>query len=216
MSLLPEEKEKMLARMRIPRKPQWSNKDSRDEYLQRENVAFLDWRRKLAEVEESELHLKLTPFERNVEVWKQLWRVVDRSHILIQIVDVRDILFYRCEDLERYVSEVDPNKIVLLLINKSDLASEEIRTQWTNYLNNNHVNFIFFSAKIAKGHITVTLGDNGIGIPESANETAKPLAAIQDADLSPQVHEAIRCRCAGQPDPALHERTDLPEIFKSL
>ena len=148
MSLFPEEKEKVLARMRIPRKPQWSNKDSRDEYLQRENVAFLDWRRKLAEVEESELHLKLTPFERNVEVWKQLWRVVDRSHILIQIVDVRDILFYRCEDLERYVSEVDPNKIVLLLINKSDLASEEIRTQWTNYLNNNHVNFIFFSAKI--------------------------------------------------------------------
>lgn len=73
---------------------------------------------------------------------------MDRAHILIQIVDVRDILFYRCEDLEKYVEEVDKNKKVLLLINKSDLASEEIRKQWSIYLNQSKINFIFFSAKI--------------------------------------------------------------------
>jgi large subunit GTPase 1 len=57
-------------------------------------------------------------------VWKQLWRVVERSHILVQIVDARDPLFFRCDDLESYVKEVDPSKRNLLLINKSDLVSE--------------------------------------------------------------------------------------------
>lgn len=38
----------------------------------------------------------MTPFEKNIEVWKQLWRVVERANILIQIVDARDPLFYRC------------------------------------------------------------------------------------------------------------------------
>ena len=56
-----------------------------------------------------------------------MWRVIDRAHLLIQIVDVRDIMFYRCQDLERYVQEVDASKLILLLINKSDLTTESIR-----------------------------------------------------------------------------------------
>lgn len=46
--------------------------------------------------------LVLTPFEKNLEVWRQLWRVVERSDILVQVVDGRDPLFYRSEDLEDY------------------------------------------------------------------------------------------------------------------
>ena len=48
----------------------------------------------------------LTPFERNLEVWRQLWRVVERSHLIVQIVDARNPLRFRCEDLERYVGSM--------------------------------------------------------------------------------------------------------------
>ncbi len=49
-----------------------------------ERAAFLQWRRALAAVEEAE-RLVLTPFEKNLEVWRQLWRVVERSHIVVQV-----------------------------------------------------------------------------------------------------------------------------------
>ena len=48
-----------------------------------ERALFLSWRRELARLEESE-GLVLTPFERNLEVWRQLWRVLERSHIVVQ------------------------------------------------------------------------------------------------------------------------------------
>lgn len=37
--------------------------------------------------------LLLTPFERNLEVWRQLWRVVERCDLVVQIVDARNPLF---------------------------------------------------------------------------------------------------------------------------
>jgi large subunit GTPase 1 len=40
-------------------------------------------RRRLAHLEEAE-KLVLTPFERNLEVWRQLWRVLERSDIVVQ------------------------------------------------------------------------------------------------------------------------------------
>jgi large subunit GTPase 1 len=74
-------------------------------------------------VEEKNSDIKITPYEKNIEVWKQLWRVVDRADMIIQIVDGRDALFFRSEDLEEYVKEVNPNKKSLILVNKSDLVS---------------------------------------------------------------------------------------------
>ncbi len=44
--------------------------------------------------------------------------------MVIQIVDGRDPLFFRGEDLFEYIKEVDVNKKSLLLINKSDLVSK--------------------------------------------------------------------------------------------
>jgi large subunit GTPase 1 len=41
-------------------------------------------RRQLAVLEEEE-ELLLTPFERNLEVWRQLWRVLERSDIVVQV-----------------------------------------------------------------------------------------------------------------------------------
>lgn len=43
---------------------------------------------------------------------------------MIQIVDGRDPLFFRSEDLADYVKELNPSKKSLLLINKSDLVPQ--------------------------------------------------------------------------------------------
>lgn len=82
--------------------------------------------------------LLMTPFERNLQLWRQLWRVIERSHLIVQIVDARNPMGFRCVDLENYVSEVgseDNDGAVpgkgqrrsLLLINKADLLTIEQR-----------------------------------------------------------------------------------------
>lgn len=88
--------------------------------------------------------LLLTPFERNLEVWRQLWRTCERSDLIVQIVDARNPLSSRSEDLEKYVLELNldidgdgkgeraegSNRVPrknLLLINKSDLLTMKQR-----------------------------------------------------------------------------------------
>lgn len=89
----------------IPRRPAWTTDLTKEELQQLENEGFVTWRKQLAEIEE-DLGCTMTPFERNLDFWRQLWRVVEKSDLLVQIVDARDPLFYRSIDLEKYVKEV--------------------------------------------------------------------------------------------------------------
>ena len=49
------------------------------------------------------------------------------SDIVVQIVDSRNPLLFRCEDLEAYVKEVDETKVNVILINKSDFLTDQQR-----------------------------------------------------------------------------------------
>ena len=81
-----------------------------------------------------------------MEFWRQLWRVIERSDLVIQIVDSRHPLLFRSEDLEKYVKEVSGLKKNLVLINKADFLTEEQRIAWAEYLTKEEINFAFFSA----------------------------------------------------------------------
>ena len=48
------------------------------------------------------------------------------------------------------------------------------------------------------------------------DKPAQPLAAVQNPDLRPQIHEAIGSRCACQANPALYIWTNLPQPFETL
>ena len=136
-------------RLTVPRRPHWEETTTPQELDERERESLLEWRRGLAELQESN-DLLLTPFERNIEVWRQLWRVIERSDLVVQIVDARNPLLFRCEDLEKYVKEVDPKKNNLLLVNKADMMTLEQRRAWANYFQTAGINFRFFSAELAK------------------------------------------------------------------
>ncbi|SCU96815.1 LAMI_0F07844g1_1 [Lachancea mirantina] len=130
----------------VPRRPQWSEEMTRFQLERLEKEAFLDWRRTLAVLQENDEDLLLTPFERNIEVWRQLWRVVERSDLVVQIVDARDPLLFRSVDLENYVKELDERKQNLLLVNKADLLTRKQRIIWAKYFLSRNIAFTFFSA----------------------------------------------------------------------
>jgi large subunit GTPase 1 len=72
----------------------------------------------------------LTPYERNLEVWRQLWRVVERSDFVFVILDSRNPLMFRSLDLETYINSSESScvghdgkphkyqKRAILLLNK--------------------------------------------------------------------------------------------------
>ena len=174
------------AAIRIPRRPKWTEGMSAAELDKLERKAFLDWRRELARAEERD-SLLLTPFEKNIEIWRQLWRVVERSDAIIQVVDCRDPLFFRCEDLDKYIAEVDPRKKTLLLLNKADLLSDDQRFFWGSYLKSKGIGFIFFSAlnenkKILLAQQQQLLREQHLKESEAAKKKAEEIGAAVDDD----------------------------------
>ncbi|KAI0491159.1 hypothetical protein F4859DRAFT_36184 [Xylaria cf. heliscus] len=136
-------------RLTVPRRPKWDASTTPEELDQRERESFLLWRRGLAELQEYN-DLLMTPFERNLEVWRQLWRVIERSDLVVQIVDARNPLMFRSEDLENYVKDVDPSKKNLLLVNKADMMTTMQRKAWSKYFKEKRIAYRFFSASLAK------------------------------------------------------------------
>ncbi|KAI8064428.1 hypothetical protein BC940DRAFT_277199 [Gongronella butleri] len=143
-----EKQEKNVDRLTIPRRPHWDKTMTAEQLHRNERESFLNWRRGMAQLEDEE-GLLLTPYEKNLEVWRQLWRVIERSSLVVQIVDARNPLLFRSADVDRYVKEVDPRKNNLLLINKADLLSDAQRTHWADYFDKVGIRYTFFSAKEA-------------------------------------------------------------------
>lgn len=131
--------------LRIPRRPHWDESTSPEALQMAERDSFLHWRRELAQLEE-EQKLILTPFERNLEFWRQLWRVIERSDVIVQIVDARNPLLFRCPDLESYVGEVSKDKVNMLLINKADLLTRKQRKAWARHFEKEGLKAVFWSA----------------------------------------------------------------------
>ena len=63
------------------------------------------------------------------------------------MLDARDPLRYRSEDLENYASQMQPSKPSLLLLNKADLLPAPLRSAWADYFEQQHVDYVFWSAK---------------------------------------------------------------------
>lgn len=143
-----EAEERHRHRLTVPRRPSWTRKTTPEELDAAERSYFLGWRRGLAELENEEA-LVLTPFEKNLEVWRQLWRVLERSDAVVQVVDARDPLTYACPDLEAYAREIHPTKNTVLLLNKADLLPASLRAAWGDYFDQRDTRYAFWSAKAA-------------------------------------------------------------------
>lgn len=150
--LTKEEKERALEAhrakrelLKIPRRPKWDKNTTAEQLQEMERDEFLEWRRELNLLQEED-GLVITPYEKNLDFWRQLWRVIERSDVIVQIVDARNPLLFRCEDLEKYVKEVSCHKRNMILLNKADLLTMKQRRYWTKYFNSVNVSVAFFSA----------------------------------------------------------------------
>lgn len=145
----------------VPRRPAW-NEDTTPEELERmENESFLEWRRAIAAKEEelfsqiTDQHAyfskTVTPYEKNLHVWRQLWRVLERATCVAGVIDGRNPNFYISDDLKQYAKEL--GKPMLLIVNKGDYLSKAQRALWSEYFKERNWEHVFFSAHIEQAKL---------------------------------------------------------------
>ncbi len=75
---------------------------------------------------------RLNHFEHNLDVWRQLWRVCERSDILVLVCDARHPLLHFNAGMYRHVTQV-LKKPLILLLNKIDLVPLPTLRRWQAY-----------------------------------------------------------------------------------
>ena len=190
-------------RLPVPRRPEWTRGEtSADSLHEMEDEVFLTWRRALARVEDQNSCV-LTPFERNPQVWRQLWRVLERSDLIVQIVDARNPLLYRCEDLEAYCAEI--GKPSMLLVNKADFLTVEQREAWARWFGANGVNAAFFSAHAAQEVLDEC---EGAGLGRMPTFPPPPPSEEDDSALQPSKERPLEV------SPAVLDREGLIRVLQ--
>ncbi len=205
----------------VPRRPAWDEQTSKDQLTEKEEQAFLQWRRGIAATEEAERSRRekeslansasvATPFERNLEVWRQLWRTLERSDCVLLIVDARWPDLYAPPDLVDYARSL--KRGVQVVVNKADYLSPSQREVWRRHFRDRHgLETIFFSARREQAELDeqamVAAADDAsdaTGTADAVDATSDGLASRHD--LLNQAEQLARmCRlhrtddCEGRP-----------------
>ncbi|KAF4652812.1 nucleolar gtp-binding protein [Perkinsus olseni] len=67
-------------------------------------------------------------------IWQELYKVVDSSDVILEVIDARDPMGTRCQKLEREIRKTRPNKHIVLILNKCDLIPTWATKRWVQVL----------------------------------------------------------------------------------
>eukprot|EP00731_Ephydatia_muelleri_P024847 Em0016g1118a len=113
----------------LPRRPVWDYHMTKAEVEKNEELAFRQYLKDIYTQHSTE---ELSFFELNLETWRQLWRVLEISDVLLLITDVRHPVLHFSPALYKYVAE-ELKKHVVLVLNKIDLVPPEVVVAWRHY-----------------------------------------------------------------------------------
>ena len=117
----------------MPARPKWDYELERGRLHSRERKAFVRWiasvKRRL--IESGAGHAPA--FEQNIEVWRQLWRVLERADVAVLVVDARHPLLHTPPALYAHVARRLKKPLVLVL-NKIDAIPRAAAEAWAEHL----------------------------------------------------------------------------------
>jgi len=119
----------------IPKRPEWDETTTPTELEEREKKVYAEWMAGLEEIEKSRPGC-LNWFECNLETWRQLWRVCERSDIILYVADSRNPLFHFSRAICDYVTK-DLRKPLLMVFSKTDLSDPITLDKWEKYIKEN-------------------------------------------------------------------------------
>jgi len=106
----------------------------------------------------------LSYFELNLETWRQLWRVLEKSHVLLVILDSRYAAATFPPSLYDYIKE--KGKELIIVLNKIDLITGELAAAWKHYFESRYpgVHIVFFTSFPSYNLVGVTENRRGMKI----------------------------------------------------
>ncbi|KAJ2720570.1 hypothetical protein GGI07_004534 [Coemansia sp. Benny D115] len=113
----------------IPVRPAWSYGQSKASLEAREVAFFNEWLENIQALKDED---SVSLYEKNLEVWRQLWRVVEISDILLMVVDIRHPVLHFPPSLYRYITKTTGKPLVVVL-NKTDLVTANTVAAWKKY-----------------------------------------------------------------------------------
>ncbi|KAI5181227.1 large subunit GTPase 1 [Nematocida sp. AWRm80] len=129
-------------KLRIPQKP--LEREEKEKYQNEERKAFNDWKLSMNKLLSEQG--TITPYERNIQVWRQFWFTIEKSDVIMQIVDGRNPLLFYTED----IFKAAPTKKHHLLLNKADLLTEAQKNEWSKYFDSQGIEHTFYSTHSEK------------------------------------------------------------------
>ena len=81
-------------------------------------------------------------------IWGELYKVVDSSDVIVQVLDARDPMGTRCAHLEHHLRKdaMKRHKHVILLLNKVDLVPAWVTKRWLHYLSREYPTLAFHAS----------------------------------------------------------------------
>eukprot|EP00879_Flechtneria_rotunda_P028722 GHRR01030937.1.p1 GENE.GHRR01030937.1~~GHRR01030937.1.p1 ORF type:complete len:237 (+),score=60.85 GHRR01030937.1:778-1488(+) len=79
-------------------------------------------------------------------IWGELYKVLDSSDVVIQVLDARDPEGTRCKFLEQHIRKTARHKHLLLLLNKCDLVPAWVTKRWLHHLSRDYPTLAFHAS----------------------------------------------------------------------
>ncbi|XP_068179426.1 guanine nucleotide-binding protein-like 1 [Antennarius striatus] len=137
----------------FPRRPPWNYEMTRESLLRKEEKSYRDY---LEDLNSRNLPGSLSHFEHNLETWRQLWRVLEMSDIILLIVDIRHPVLQFPPSLYHYITG-ELQKQVVLVLNKIDLCPPPLVIAWKHYMTSQfpHLQIVCFTSHPGQPYSTV-------------------------------------------------------------
>jgi len=115
--------------LEFPKRPKWDYNLSQQLLDMKENKYFREY---VDKIEKTFPLSELSYFELNLETWRQLWRVLEMSDILLVVVDARFPSLLFPPSLYDYVIQ-ELKRDIVLVFNKIDLVPASVLVAWKEY-----------------------------------------------------------------------------------
>ncbi|XP_062592743.1 nucleolar GTP-binding protein 2-like [Saccostrea cucullata] len=79
-------------------------------------------------------------------VWGELYKVIDSSDVVVQVLDARNPLGTRCYQIERYMKKEKPHKHLIFVLNKVDLIPVWVTQKWVAILSQEYPTMAFHAS----------------------------------------------------------------------
>lgn len=171
----------------IPKRPHWDYNVTKQQLESKEHKYFTEYIQNIHGKFGSE---DLSYLELNLETWRQLWRVMEMSDVLLVIVDIRYAALLFPPALYDYVKDV--KKAAILILNKIDLAPPGLVAAWKGYFQERFpglhvVCFTSFPGNSSSSGGKVSLQKRRRRCQKMAGESSKRLLRICEEIVSDKV-----------------------------